>query len=129
MEKLESKNKLTSFIEEIKELQRQEQSGEALTAHFTNREGYVFVPEELKDADMDMWEEAKRWESEGLETGEKADEARNKFEEYKDRVVAEESAEGRDDWSASARLMFVAKVANQISPILSAYLITELEKK
>ena len=118
----ETKNRLRSFIEEIKELQRQEEAGEVSTAHlkkpeYVKEEEYHFAPEELMEADMEMWDRLGR-----------EDITVEEFREYKDRVGAEELAQGRD-WKTSSRLIFLELAANRANVVVNKHILDEYNKK
>lgn len=121
-ENFEIKNRLKSFIEEIKELLRQEEAGEVRTAHlkkpeYLKDEEYHFSPEELTEADMEMWDRLKQ-DNITIE----------EFQEYKDLVVAEELAQGRD-WKTSSRLIFVELAANRANVVVNKHILDEYNKK
>ncbi len=120
-ENFEAKNRLKSFIEEIKELLRQEEAGEVSTSHlkkpeYIKDEEYRFSPEELMEADMEMWDKL-RGEDITIE----------EFREYMDGVVAEEMAAGRD-WKTSSRLIFAELAANRANTIVNKHVINELNE-
>lgn len=120
-ENFETKSRLRSFMEEIKELRRQEEAGEVSTAHlkkpeYMKDEEYHFEPEELTEADMEIWDKL-RGEDITIE----------EFREYMDGVVAEEMAAGRD-WKTSSRLIFAELAANRANTIVNKHVINELNE-
>jgi len=118
MEKnFEKKNGLAGFIDEIKELQRQEMAGELPTGYFFARGKAELNPEELTEADMDIWAKVK----DGSVTIED-------FQAYKDTVFAEGMA-AEIDPEKTSRGAFVRFIGNKANAVINADLMRKVGER
>ena len=115
-ENFEKKNGLAGFIDEIKELQRQEMAGELPAGYFFAQGKAELNPEELTEADMEIWTKVKD-KSVTIED----------FQAYKDLVFAEGMA-AEIDPEESARGAFVRFIGNKANAIINADLMKKVEE-